>query len=59
MSLVALKPNKDLPYISKLFEDGKLKCVIDEKRFRLEDAREAMHYFGSGDHKGKVVISLK
>ncbi len=59
VSIVALKPNKDLAYMNKLFEAGKLKCVIDENRYTLEHAPEAMRYFGSGNHKGKIVISLK
>lgn len=59
VSLVALKANKDLLYMNKLYEAGKLKCLIDEHRYTLEDAPKAMKYFGSGDHKGKVVISMR
>lgn len=59
VGIVALKANKDLLYMNKLYEAGKLKCIIDEHRYTLENAREAMQYFGSGDHKGKIVISMK
>jgi NADPH:quinone reductase-like Zn-dependent oxidoreductase len=55
--IVALKPNKDLEYMNELYEAGKLKCVIDEHRYRLEDAPEVFRYFGRADHKGKIVIS--
>lgn len=56
--IVALKANKDLAYMNTLFETGQLKCIIDEHRYKLEDAPEAMRYFGKADHKGKVVISV-
>jgi NADPH:quinone reductase-like Zn-dependent oxidoreductase len=57
MRVVALKLNKDLAYMSELFEAGKVKPVIDELR-KLSEVPEAMRYFGAGSHKGKVVISL-
>lgn len=59
VGIVALKPNKDLAYINQLVETGKLKCVIDEHRYTLENASEAMRYFERADHKGKIVISVK
>lgn len=59
VSIVALKPNKDLAYMNQLFEAGKLKCMIDEHRFMLENAPEAMRYFESANHTGKIVISLR
>lgn len=57
MRIVALKQNKDLAYISELFAAGKVRPVVDRLR-RLSEVPEAMRYFGSGDHKGKVVITL-
>jgi NADPH:quinone reductase-like Zn-dependent oxidoreductase len=57
MRVVALKLNKDLAYVSELFEAGKVKPVIDELR-TLGELPEAMRYFGAGVHKGKVVITL-
>jgi NADPH:quinone reductase-like Zn-dependent oxidoreductase len=58
MRVVVLKPNKDLAYISELFEAGKVKPVIDKLR-KLSEVPEAMRYFGAGNHKGKVVITLE
>lgn len=55
--IVALKPNKDLAYINELFETGKVKPVIDGP-YKLSEVREAMQYFGDGNHKGKVVITI-
>jgi NADPH:quinone reductase-like Zn-dependent oxidoreductase len=53
--IVALKLNKDLAYMSELFESGKVKPVIDGP-FRMDEARKAFRLFGQGTHKGKVVI---
>jgi NADPH:quinone reductase-like Zn-dependent oxidoreductase len=55
--VVALKPNRDLGYVSELFEAGKVKPVVDGV-WGLGEVREAMRYFGSGRHEGKVVITL-
>jgi NADPH:quinone reductase-like Zn-dependent oxidoreductase len=56
--IVALKPNKDLAYMNELFEAGKVKPVIDGP-FKLNEVPEAIRYFGEGNHKGKVVITLE
>jgi NADPH:quinone reductase-like Zn-dependent oxidoreductase len=56
IKIVALKPNKDLQYINDLYEAGKLKPVIDQC-FPLEKTQEAMKYYQSAKHKGKVVIT--
>jgi len=58
VSIVALKPNKDLAYINKLYEAGHLKCVIDGNSYQLKDVPEAMRYFGTAEHKGKIVVSI-
>ncbi|MGB8190844.1 MAG: NAD(P)-dependent alcohol dehydrogenase [Chitinophagaceae bacterium] len=55
--IVALKTNKDLAYMSELFEAGKIKCVIDGP-YRLDEVPEAFRLFGKGEHKGKVVVSI-
>lgn len=55
--LVALKTNKDLAYMNKLYEEGKVKPVIDGP-YRLEEVPEAFRRFGKGEHKGKVVIIM-
>jgi NADPH:quinone reductase-like Zn-dependent oxidoreductase len=55
--VVALKSNKDLDYINELFETGKVKPVIDGT-FRLDEVPKALRFFGAGNHKGKVVITV-
>jgi len=55
--LVMLKPNKDLAYMNELFEAGKLLPVI-YGRYRLSELREAFRLFGTGDHKGKIIVSV-
>jgi NADPH:quinone reductase-like Zn-dependent oxidoreductase len=55
--IVALKPNKDLVYMSELFEAGKVKPVIDGP-YRLAEVPKAFELFGKGLHKGKVVITI-
>ena len=55
--IVALKTNKDLVYMNKLFESGKVKPVIDGP-YKLDEVPEAFRLFGKGEHKGKVVITL-
>jgi NADPH:quinone reductase-like Zn-dependent oxidoreductase len=56
--LVGLKPNKDLAYINTLFEAGKLRPVID-RLYKLEDLAHAFRRFGSGDYKGKIIITIE
>ena len=58
MRVVVLKQNKDLAYVSELFEAGKFKPVTDRLR-KLSELPEAMRSFGAGNHKGKVVITLE
>jgi NADPH:quinone reductase-like Zn-dependent oxidoreductase len=55
--IVALKPNKDLEYMNKLFEAGKVKPVIDGP-YRMDEIQKAFELFGKGDHKGKIVITM-
>lgn len=58
MSLLLHKPNAtDLGFIKTLFEAGKVTPVID-KRYLLSEVAEAMQYFGEGNIKGKVVITM-
>jgi NADPH:quinone reductase-like Zn-dependent oxidoreductase len=56
--IVGLKQNKDLAYMNKLFEAGKVKPVIDGP-YKLSEVPEAIRYFGEGNHKGKIVITLE
>jgi NADPH:quinone reductase-like Zn-dependent oxidoreductase len=55
--VVGLKPNKDLPYINELFENGQLTPVID-RQYELADVAAAFRRFGAADHKGKIVITV-
>jgi len=55
--IVALKANKDLGYMNKLFEEGKVKPVIDGP-YKLDEVPEAFRLFAKGEHKGKVVITI-
>ncbi|HZB15498.1 MAG TPA: NAD(P)-dependent alcohol dehydrogenase [Chryseolinea sp.] len=55
--IVALKANKDLAYMSELFEAGKVRAVIDGP-YRLEEAPKAFDLFKKGLHKGKVVFTI-
>jgi NADPH:quinone reductase-like Zn-dependent oxidoreductase len=52
-----LKPNKDLDYINRLFETGKVKPVID-RLYRMDEIQKAFAIFDKGDHKGKIVITM-
>jgi NADPH:quinone reductase-like Zn-dependent oxidoreductase len=57
LRIVALKTNKDLDIINKLYEEGKIKCVIDGPH-ELENVPKALQYFGEGKHTGKVVVKV-
>ncbi|WP_336513825.1 NAD(P)-dependent alcohol dehydrogenase [Pollutibacter soli] len=57
MSIVSLKPNKDLAYCNELYTAGKFKPIIDGP-FQLEDFQSAIGLFVRGEHKGKVVITI-
>jgi NADPH:quinone reductase-like Zn-dependent oxidoreductase len=56
--VVGLKPNKDLGYMTELIEAGKVRPVVDG-RYTLDQAAEAMRYFGEGRHQGKVVLTVE
>lgn len=57
LRVVGLKPNKDLPYVNELFESGRLTPVID-RRYRLEELPEAFRFFSTGNHTGKLVVTV-
>jgi len=48
---------RDLDYLSELFEAGKVKPIVD-KCYPLNEVAEAFRYFGKGQFKGKVVITV-
>ncbi len=55
--MVGLKQNKDLGYMNELFEAGKLVPVID-RAYKLAEVPEAFRLFGTGDHKGKIIVTM-
>jgi NADPH:quinone reductase-like Zn-dependent oxidoreductase len=57
LRLVGLKPNQDLAYVNELFEAGKLAPVID-RTYPLADLREAFRFYATGDHQGKIVVTM-
>ena len=57
LRLVAAGPNKGLADLKKLMEAGKLVPVLD-KTFQLSEVPDALHYFGEGRHRGKIIIAV-
>ena len=57
LRLVGLRPNKDLNYMNELFEAGKLLPVMDGP-YTLANVAEALRLFGTGDHKGKIIVTM-
>lgn len=57
MRVVGLKANKDLAYMNGLFEAGKLQPVL-EGPYGLSDLPEAFRLLGTGDHKGKIIVTM-
>jgi NADPH:quinone reductase-like Zn-dependent oxidoreductase len=55
--IVTLKPNKDLAYMNELFEAGRLVPVIDGP-YKLANVPDAFRLFGTGDYKGKIIITM-
>lgn len=58
MGLLMHETNKDLALITKLVGEGKIKPVID-KCFPLNEVPKALRYFGKGQAKGKIVITME
>ena len=57
LRVVALKPNKDLGYMTELIEAGSVRPVIDSL-YPLNDLAAAMKRFGESKHRGKIVITM-
>ena len=57
LHIVALKANKDIDYVNRLYESDQIKCIIDGP-YPFEKVPWAIRYFGEGKHHGKVVISV-
>jgi NADPH:quinone reductase-like Zn-dependent oxidoreductase len=58
LGILVHKPNKDLAFLKELFEDDKVKPVID-RCYPLSEVAEAFRYFGKGHTRGKVVITVE
>jgi len=58
MGLLLHKANKDMTFIKELLETGNVVPVID-KRYPLSEVAEALRYFGEGQVKGKIIITLE
>ena len=56
-AIVALKANKDLHLIEKLYESNQLKPLIDGP-YPLAELPTRIQYFGEGKHTGKVIIDM-
>jgi NADPH:quinone reductase-like Zn-dependent oxidoreductase len=54
---VASETNKQLQFLSELFDNGEYKAVID-RMYALEDIVEAHRYVDQGKKKGNVVITV-
>ena len=58
MGMVSAKASeKDLITIGELLETRRIVSAID-RRYPLEEAREAFRYFGEGHARGKVIITV-
>lgn len=58
MNILVHKPNKkDQDILKGLFVAGKLVPVID-RRYKLNQVKEAIRYLGEGYDKGKVIVSM-
>jgi len=58
LGLMGYKPNrKDLDYLTRLFEEGKVIPVID-RCYPLPEVTTALQYLGDGHVKGKIIISV-
>lgn len=55
--ILAHKPNKDLTTLTKLFEAGEVKPVID-KCFPLSEVPQALSRLGEGKSLGKVIVTM-
>ena len=47
----------DLAYLTKLFEQGKIKIIVD-RTYPLKDIKSAFEYVGKGHKVGNVVINM-
>jgi len=58
MGLLLHKANKGLSFMKELFEAGKVVPVID-RCYPFNEVAEALRYYGEGQVKGNVVITVE
>jgi len=58
LKVIGLEPNKNLEIIIASFEEGKLKPVVDDNIFMLDELADAFNYLQKGHHHGKVIIKI-
>lgn len=58
LKIVALKTNKDMQAINDLYKKDQIKPVLDNN-YPLGQTSEAVRHFGSGQHKGKIIIDIQ
>lgn len=57
MGVLMHEPNRGLDVVTELIETGKIVPVID-RTYPLAGTPDALRYFGSGQAKGKIVITM-
>ena len=57
LSVLNLKPNKNLAHITQLAEEGKIKPIIDGP-YGFDEIPKLIQYFGEDKHQGKVVVEI-
>jgi NADPH:quinone reductase-like Zn-dependent oxidoreductase len=59
LGFVATMKKTDLEYLATLMQEGKLKPVIDAKRFVLSEVPDAIRYSESRRARGKIIIDME
>ena len=58
LRLLLHKANKGIDTLGDLLESGKVVAIID-KCFPFDQTIEALKYYGDGNARGKVVVSMR
>ncbi len=58
MLVIAKRKKEDLAFLAELIESGKIRPVID-RRYKLNEAAEAVRYVEEGHARGKVIITVQ
>jgi len=57
-SIIVQPSSSDLDYITSLFEQGRLKTIVD-RVFPMAEVGDAHDYSASGEARGKIVLSME